>query len=425
MMLLGLLLAIQVTSADTVPRVTLAEALERATQLDPNYVAALGQIDNAAWGRRAAYLAFILPSITVQGSYQVSSSPSFNIGTGAASKTFAFAQLTGQYELFAGGRKFADLAAAKAQLTGARAGELEARFAAALLTESAYYDLVSNRELTEVARQRVARAEEQLVVARARVLSGAAVQTDSLRLLLELTRARVDLLREESRLRVSRLTLGSLIGAEGPVDAVPLPAGPAPDLPLTLEEAVAEALEQGPSYRVARANEQRAGAQLWAQRSAWLPQIGLSANTSAFDVKVFPNATKRSTLSIGVSLPIWDGGQREIGITQARVNRDVARAIRGDLERSARPAVTQAYDQYLTSRAATDLAAQAVVVAEENYRVQQARYRSGATDILDLLEAQVNLSDAQAGLVQSRTATRLALAGLEAILGRRLFTGKD
>ena len=239
-MLLGLLLAVQVAAVDTLPRVTLAEALQRATRLDPNYVASLGQIDNAAWSRRAAYLAFILPSITAQGSYQISSTPSFNVGTGAASETFVVAQLVGQYELFAGGRKFADLAAAKAQLTGAEAGVLESRFASALLTESAYYDLVSNKELTEVARQRVTRAEEQLVVARARVLSGAEVQTDSLRLLLELTRARVGLLREESRLRVSRLTLGRLVGIDGPVDAAPLDTGPAPDLPLSLEEAIAD-----------------------------------------------------------------------------------------------------------------------------------------------------------------------------------------
>ncbi len=424
-MVLGLLLVLQVAGADTLPTITLTEALARATRLDPNYVAALGQLDNAAWARRAAYLAFIVPSITAQGTYQISSTPSFNVGTGQATETFVAAQLVGQYEVFAGGRKFADLAGAKAQLAGAQAGELEARFASAFLTESAYYDLVSNKELTEVARQRVARAEEQLTVARARVLSGAEVQTDSLQVLLELTRARVDLLREESRLRVSRLTLARLIGSPVPIDAVPLDTGPAPGLPLSLEQAVAEALEQGPAYRVARANERAASADLWSRRSAWLPQVGLTATTSAFDEKIFPDATKRSTLAIGVSLPIWNGGQREIAITQARVNRDVARAIREDLERAARPEVAAAYDQYRTSRASAELARQAVVVAQENYRVQQARYRGGATEILDLLEAQVNLSDAQAGLVQAQTGTRLALAGLEAILGRRLFSGKE
>jgi len=56
--------------------------------------------------------------------------------------------------------------------------------------------------------------------------------------------------------------------------------------------------------------------------------------------------------------------------------------------------------------------------------VQQNRYTAGATTILDLLDAQLNLSQAEATLVQARYGTRLALAGLESILGKRLFTDK-
>ena len=55
-----------------------------------------------------------------------------------------------------------------------------------------------------------------------------------------------------------------------------------------------------------------------------------------------------------MSLPIWDDGQREIAISQARVNRDVSRAIREDLERAARPDVTAAFEAYVTARATTD-----------------------------------------------------------------------
>jgi outer membrane protein TolC len=49
------------------------------------------------------------------------------------------------------------------------------------------------------------------------------------------------------------------------------------------------------------------------------------------------------------------------------------------------------------------------------------RYAEGATTILDLLEAQVGLSEAEAALVQSRYATRLSLARIEALLGRRVL----
>ena len=67
-----------------------------------------------------------------------------------------------------------------------------------------------------------------------------------------------------------------------------------------------------------------------------------------------------------------------------------------DLERSARRDVTFTFEAYTTSRATEALARDALVAAEENYRVQTARYQSGATDILNLIEAQFTLTQAQA-----------------------------
>jgi len=111
-------------------------------------------------------------------------------------------------------------------------------------------------------------------------------------------------------------------------------------------------------------------------------------------------------------------------LSQARVNRDVFRAIRQDMDRAVQHDVTAAYDNYVTSREAADLYQQGLAVARESFRVQQNRYTAGATTILDLLDAQLNLSQAEATLVQARYGTRLALAGLESILGKRLFTDK-
>jgi outer membrane protein TolC len=91
------------------------------------------------------------------------------------------------------------------------------------------------------------------------------------------------------------------------------------------------------------------------------------------------------------------------------------------VEREVRRDVVQAYAAYNTARATAEIASEAVGVARENLRVQDSRYRGGATTILDLVTAQVDLADAEAALVQARYATRLALAGLEALLGRRLF----
>jgi outer membrane protein TolC len=82
--------------------------------------------------------------------------------------------------------------------------------------------------------------------------------------------------------------------------------------------------------------------------------------------------------------------------------------------------MAEAYLAYNTARASAELAANAVLVARENLRVQEERYRAGATTIIDLIVAQVDLTEAEVGLVQARFTTRLARAGVEAILGRRL-----
>jgi len=52
----------------------------------------------------------------------------------------------------------------------------------------------------------------------------------------------------------------------------------------------------------------------------------------------------------------------------------------------------------------------------------EARYQEGATTILDLVDAQLSLADAEADMARARYATRTALAALEAILGQRLFS---
>jgi len=264
----ALLLALQVAAGDSFPAVTLAEALERSARLDPNYVAALGRVQTAEWGRRAALLTFLVPALSIQSDWTWASDPFFNIGTGTLASTSVSARADARIDLFTGGQKVFGYRQADALLDAARAGELAARFAAALQTESDYYAVIAEEELTRTARERVARAQEQFDVARARVRTGAAVQTDSLQLSLELTRASVSLLREESALRVARLQLGRRVGVEGPVGAAPLDTAPALPLPFPLADAVRRALAQGPEYRQARAVERGAQAAFNVRRGA-------------------------------------------------------------------------------------------------------------------------------------------------------------
>jgi outer membrane protein TolC len=229
---------------------------------------------------------------------------------------------------------------------------------------------------------------------------------------------------QASLLRVARLELGRRVGAAGPVDAAPLDTAAAPELPITLADAVTEAAQQGPAYRVAAADERAANAAYRFELGNYLPHAALTLNAIAVDTAFYPKLFKQTTVTLGFSFPIWNNGQRELNLSRARTIKNVARATREDMDRAVLPDVSAAYDAYETARASADVARNAVVVAREGFRVQQSRYSAGATTILDLITSQVALSEAEALRVQADYSRRLALAGLESILGRRLFTDK-
>lgn len=408
-------------TTDSIPSVTLAEALQRAVGVSPDYVLAAGQLDQAEWGRRAAMLSFFVPSLTVSLDATKYSEPFFNIGIGQATNQAVNFRANASYEVFSV-RKLTDLTLTASELESARQNEFQSRFLLAFDTERDFLDVLAARELLRVARGRYARAVDQLEVARARVLSGAAVQTDSLQLVVELTEAELDVLRQDALLNVSRLQLGRRIGEARPVDAHAIDTTLPPPLTATNAMLAQEAVEIGPQYRVARAEERSANAFLKGQRGRYLPSVFLSGGYTRFDDSFFPNGRAVSSVTLTVSVPIWDLGNREIAITQARVNRDVARAVRADLERAALRDVTAAAEIYRIARVAVDLSHRRLAAAQETFRVQELRYRGGANTILDVLESQFQLTSAEAAVVQAQYALHLARAGLEVILGRRLFT---
>ena len=413
------LLTGQATTTPT-PIVTLAEARRRATSIDPDAVAARSEVATASWERRTALAGLLTPNLTAGGNYTHFSDPFFNFGTGSISPNAASATLQASYTV-SGTGKVGALRSAKASLASAEAGETATFFRTALATDAAYYSVLADRELSSVATERLRRAEEQFGVARVRVLAGEAIASDSLQLLLEVTRARYAVLTSDSAVATSRLRLGRQIGLPTAVDAAAIDTAIPPPLPMTQEAAIAELRAQGPEIVAVRADERRTDALVTAARERYIPEITVGATTGAYDAEIFPNALKRTQLAVTVNVPIWDGGQRELAVARARADREVARATRADRERGAAEVIAQAYHGYLTSRGGIELANVGVAAATEAYRVQRARYREGATTILDLLEAQVALSEAEAALVQARYATRLALAQIEALLGRRVF----
>jgi len=420
--LIGLLLY-PINSFAQMPVVTLDEARRRSVSIDPDAVAARSRVETASWEKRTAFTNLVTPTVKYNTTYTHLSAPFFNFGTGGVSPNATSATLDANYSILGFG-KFGTLKRSRASLESAEANETVARFRTALETDAAYFGVLADRELSRVATDRLKRAEEALQFARVRVIAGESVSSDSLQLLLEVSRARLAILSMDSSLTASQMRLGRRIGLMGPADAAPIDSALPPALPMTQEQAIEEMRTRGPDVTAARADEKSANASVLAERERYLPEVSVGGTVGRYDTEFFPSALKRSQYIVSVGIPIWNGGMREFAIARARADRSVASATRLDMERAAGEVMAQAYHGYLTARGGIDLALIGVAAATENYRVQNARYREGATTILDLLAAQVALSEAQAALIRSRFASRLSLAQIEALLGRRIFETK-
>ncbi|HVX89371.1 MAG TPA: TolC family protein, partial [Gemmatimonadales bacterium] len=406
------------------PTVTLREARQRAAAVDPVAVTGRANADAASWQRRSAWADLLTPQVTLGAGYTHFTTPFINFGTFQPGQNSTSATVEARYQLLGPGR-FTTLRQASAALGEANANETAARFRSELATDQAYYAVLSETELQRVTADRLKRAEEGHAAARSRVLAGSSVSTDSLQTLLELNRARLAVIQRDSALTVARLALGRRIGLTGPAAAAPLDSTLPAELPLTLEQATAELREQGPDVVAARAGETRASATLWGQRERYLPDVSLSFQSGAFDSVFFPSAVKRSQVVVTASFPLWDAGRREVQVAQARAQHDIAQAVREESERATAEQMAQAWNGYRTAQAALALAQTGVVVSTANYRIQEVRYREGASTIIDLLAAQVASGEAEATLVQTRYAARLSLARIEALLGRRLFDDQN
>src|SRR3989442_12432929 len=142
--MLALLLALQGAvspqTSDSLLQITLREALQRAAQLDPSYVAALGQVDNAVWARRNAFAVFVLPSVTMNVNQQHTDPAGFFFTDSLLRlKTTWSAQLNARYDLFTRGQKVAGLPPAGGALEGAHADEPRQRLSTALPDEAGHY----------------------------------------------------------------------------------------------------------------------------------------------------------------------------------------------------------------------------------------------------------------------------------------------
>ena len=405
------------------PGMTLSEALELSLVHSPQLAQSQASLSNAGSTRRRAWGSF-LPNVSMGSGASVQSQNRFDPNTQrvvSGSNDSYNASLSASYQLFQGGRKFSELDRTASGIMEAQARLLDQRYAVQLQTRTLFMNALRQFELVGVAEASVQRAEESLEITRIRVQVGTGTRSDSLRTRLELANARQALLLVKNQLRAARYSLGRQVGADGPVlPELPGNLAPAPLL-LGEQEIIALAESVSPAVRAAEAASAVTRSQVGSARSSYLPSLSVSSGyTWANQQPAFDGGNTSWNLRISGSYQLFDGFQREQGVSQASESRRVARLTEADARRGVRQSVDAALRTIETQEQAIVIAEEAVFVAEEDLRLNRARYGAQAATVLDVITSQVALDQAEANLVSARYDYALAKAELESIVGREL-----
>jgi outer membrane protein len=281
----------------------------------------------------------------------------------------------------------------------------------------AYFGLLQAQRLVGVADASLARAELNLRSAQGFFDVGTKPKSDVTRAEVDVANARVDVIRARNSVRLAQTTLANAVGLEA---TVPLEIE---DIltyePVALDSAqlLAEALANRPELQQARARLDSARAQLAGARAGYWPD--LVATGSYGGIGDDPELHEVWTVGASLSWNLFHGffTQNRVKETEALV--ETARANADVLELQVRLEVEQAYLNVTEAAERIVATAKAIESARENLRLAQGRYDAGVGTILDLTDAQLALTNAEADQVRALTDYRVGLATLDRAVGRR------
>ena len=328
------------------------------------------------------------------------------------------------WPIYTAGRTAALERAARAEATATGSDLDAARLDLRLEVARAYWALVTARDTVRVLEAALRTADRSLADVRNRVEAGLLPPNDVSR--SESQRARQALLLVDARGRVESVSvdLRRLIGEADatplePVDALDAP----PDASGNASALITEALGRRPELAALATRADGAEARFDAMAAARKPTVAI---VSGIDVarpnpRIFPRQARWEDswdASVNVTWQLWDSGRTAAERTAARYDVEALRERRQDVEAQIRADVSKQVIALASSRAALAPAQLAVASAQETRRVVADRFDVGLATTLEVLDAQLEVLQAELDRSRVLADIRLNEARLARVLGR-------
>jgi TolC family type I secretion outer membrane protein len=281
--------------------------------------------------------------------------------------------------------------------------------------QQAYFSLQQAQRLVKVNEEALTQFKQHLDLAKGRFKAGVAAKVDVTTAEVDLSNAQLNLITAKNNALVARVTLNNAMGIQTTSPYRVLDPSPGEAYQVTLDEAVARAMQLRPEMVSQRAQERSAEAAIKAAQGNFFPTVTSSANYS-YSATDFP-LVYNWNVSGTVNIPIFSGFLTQQQVAQARANLLMTKANGDVLRQNILLEVSQALLNLEAARERLEVTKITVTQARERLDQVEGRYKAGLSNAVEVTDAEVVLVTAQVNDVVAMSNYQSVKAALDKAMG--------
>ncbi len=288
-----------------------------------------------------------------------------------------------------------------------------------LSVKNLFFTVLRNQAQVAVYQQQVTADTESVRVTQARVTAGAAAQYDLLTAQTTLSNARQLLSSSRNTLALAVVNLNNLIGM-APSTQIALLEPQTPPLNQVFD---ADRLTQN-AYRLRPEIKQADNNILIAKRliklagSSLLPSLSI-VGAGNYNGHVSNGSNSTMSLSAVLGIPLYDGGTTRAKVSEAQSDLRSQQITRDQLRQNVSVEILQALSNINDAQTRAASATVGATQAQEALRLANVRYQNGIGTILDVVNAEAQLSQARTNSLNAQYDYQTSLAQLTRGIGGR------
>jgi TolC family type I secretion outer membrane protein len=350
----------------------------------------------------------------------------FTLGTGISGGSFGRQEqfritpsVSLNYLLFDFGGRSARVDNARAALEAANWSHASTLQNVLFTAVQAYYQLFAARSALEATEASERSSEEAFKAAAFRYEVGAAALADKLQAQTAYAQAKLNRQRAAGDAQNALGVLANAMGLKPNYSleiAPPAYIEPDAERERDVQALIEEAKALRPDLAAAEAQVRAAEANVRSARSNSLPTLSLVSNYAYSDSSVSQDFQSWS-VGLQLSVPLFTGFANTYQIRSAEEQVTVQEAARDQLDQTIALDVWRAYFDLNTTRETLTSTRDLLASATESERVALGRYKAGAGNILELLNAEADLANARLQYIQARYNWHIGKARLAQAIG--------